>query len=96
MKSLLPHLLTFAYVDPELTRIHSDNNANLSRRVEKRKEVDEAYVVAGGLGAGPVKPKGVVLSFEFNDAELKASNGVGKLMTRKFKFVAPHAPPHLS
>lgn len=101
MKSLLPDLITFAYIDSELLRIHSagaeagDDAA--AARARKRQELDEEYErAARGVREGEFQGEGkeaakarkeTVLLFKFNDGELKSSNGVGKVITRKFQCV---------
>lgn len=58
-----------------------------TRRQEKARELDDAYAMAGKGQAehqgGGKKEKEIVLLFAFNDGELKAANGVGKVVTRK-------------
>ncbi|KAM0747754.1 P-loop containing nucleoside triphosphate hydrolase protein [Meredithblackwellia eburnea MCA 4105] len=89
IKSLLPELVTFAYIDSEILRVHSAGADEAAvRRAEKQKELDEAYQMAanGEEDSGEKrgrKEKEIVLLFNFNDGELKAANGVGKVMSRK-------------
>lgn len=86
IKSLLPRLITFAYIDSELLRVHSAGAGEASsRRAGKAKQLDDAYELAGSNDAPQVKAKNdVVLLFSFNDGELKSSNGAGKVKNRKF------------
>ncbi|SCZ94454.1 BZ3500_MvSof-1268-A1-R1_Chr12-2g03910 [Microbotryum saponariae] len=99
IKSLLPQLVTFAYIDAEMLRIHS-TSANpsghdgaeddaRSRRMKKARELDEAYAEAAAqvqeVGGSHNKKESAVLMFSFNDGELKSSNGVGKVITRKWQ-----------
>jgi DEAD/DEAH box helicase domain-containing protein len=93
MKSLLPELITFAYIDAELLRVHSAGSETKARQQQKKMELDEAYRLAGSGAAEEraKKDKGeVVLLFEFNDGELKSSNGVGKVFNRKLKYVSSY------
>ncbi|KAK4700620.1 DEAD/DEAH box helicase domain-containing protein, partial [Phenoliferia sp. Uapishka_3] len=96
IKSLLPSLITFAYIDSELLRVHSaggdeEEKKKQTRRQEKARELDEDYerlnrANANGdsaEGRGWKKEKEIVLLFSFNDGELKAANGVGKVVTKK-------------
>lgn len=99
MKSLLPDLITFAYIDSELLRIHSAGaeagSDAAAARAKKRQELDDEYERAARgakegefLGEGKEVEKArkeTVLLFKFNDGELKSSNGVGKVITRKFQ-----------
>lgn len=106
MKSLLPSLITFAYIDSELLRIHAAGNNEVDpRRRDKMQELDEEYERAAraptegedGEDAPAAKPskKDVVLIFKFNDGELKSSNGVGKVITRKWQYVGQTRRSHL-
>ena len=93
MKSLLPELITFAYIDSELLRIHASGNTEGDpRRRDKMQELDEEYERAARAltedGEEPPSKKSkkdVVLIFKFNDGELKSINGVGKVITRKWQ-----------
>lgn len=98
MKSLLPDLITFAYIDSELLRIHSaTGGGEAAEKARKRQELDEEYErAARGVQEGEFlgdnkefskSKKDVVLLFTFNDGELKSSNGVGKVITKKFQCV---------
>ncbi|KDE02482.1 hypothetical protein MVLG_06962 [Microbotryum lychnidis-dioicae p1A1 Lamole] len=99
IKSLLLQLITFAYIDAEMLRIHS-TSANpsghdgaeddaRSRRMKKARELDGAYAEAAAqvqeVGGSDNKKESVALMFSFNDGELKSSNGVGKVITRKWQ-----------
>jgi DEAD/DEAH box helicase domain-containing protein len=93
IKSLLPGLITFAYIDKDLMRIHEDSlaerdrvNAKGKSRKDRREEVDKAYEKAAAEGGDAERleeEEDVVLQFQFNDGELKSSNGVGKVITRR-------------
>lgn len=92
MKSLLPELITFAYIDSELLRIHASGSEGDPRSRDKQHELDEEYERAarGPTDDGDEAPSGkskkdVVLLFKFNDGELKSINGVGKVITRKWQ-----------
>ncbi|GAA5874366.1 hypothetical protein JCM1840_001361 [Sporobolomyces johnsonii] len=99
IKSLLPSLISFAYIDSDLLRVHSaadpssSEDPRAAKREQRARELDEAYR-AGAAGeeardvGGKEKAKkggGTVLLFGFNDGELKSENGVGKVVTRKFQ-----------
>lgn len=89
IKSLLPSLISFAYVDAEALRVHAlgANEAN-RKRIEKQRDLDEAFQAASSTSSSSSKGKGkeeTVLFFAFNDGELKAANGVGKVISRKFQ-----------
>ncbi|GAA5961287.1 hypothetical protein JCM21900_006508 [Sporobolomyces salmonicolor] len=99
IKSLLPSLISFAYIDSDLLRVHSAADPSFSedpraaKREQRARELDEAYRAgAAGEEARDVNgseraKKGgeTVLLFGFNDGELKSENGVGKVVTRKFQ-----------
>ena len=82
IKSLLPLLVTFAYIDSELLRVHSAGGDAKARREQKKRELDEAYALAGKPDQPARLKNEVVLLFSFNDGELKSSNGVGKVFSR--------------
>lgn len=78
IKSLLPHLITFAYIDSELLRVHSAGGDDAAaKRAQKTRELDEAYALAGAGQDPESKPKKkeIVLLFSFNDGEIKATSG---------------------
>lgn len=92
MKSLLPELITFAYIDSELLRVHATGSEGDQRRRDKMQELDEEYERAAREPTEddieqPSKngKKDVVLIFKFNDGELKSINGVGKVITKKWQ-----------
>lgn len=95
MKALLPTLITFAYIDSELLRIHSSGVAPVptnsteakERRERKKRELDEAFALGGGKGKEKASEDQTVLLFKFNDGELKSANGVGKFITKRFAYV---------
>lgn len=107
IKSLLPDVVSFAYISSDLLRVHASTQApsddpRVAKRQQKARELDEAFR-AGGAGedrdaAGGEKreQKETVLLFAFNDGELKSENGAGKIVTRKFQSVAscPPSLPH--
>lgn len=86
IKALLPLLVSFAYIDSELLRVHSAGGGSEAsqRREKKTHELDVAYQVASGNPTSPQKGEETVLLFSFNDGELKSSNGAGKIISRKF------------
>ncbi|GJN93801.1 hypothetical protein Rhopal_006859-T1 [Rhodotorula paludigena] len=94
IKSLLPELVSFAYIDSQHLRVHAaaaadeDEDDRTSKRERKNRELDEAYR-AGGVGEEAREMDGkktgeTVLLFSFHDGELKSDNGVGKIFNRKF------------
>lgn len=94
IKSLLPELITFAYISSDNLRVHAaagaEEDPHAAAREKKRRELDEAYR-AGSLGEAAKaldKAKNAnptVLLFSFNDGELRSENGVGKVMRKKFQ-----------
>lgn len=90
IKSLLPKLVTFAYIDSEALRVHSEGAAaahdahkqTREAREKRRREIDALYAEAVGAKQEEGVPR--VLLFAFNDGELKSANGVGKVITRRF------------
>lgn len=105
IKSLLPELVSFAYIDSQHLRVHAaaaadeDEDDRTSKRERKNRELDEAYR-AGGVGEEAREMDGkktgeTVLLFSFHDGELKSDNGVGKIFNRKFSYVSSellHSP----
>ncbi|GAA5939438.1 hypothetical protein JCM10213_008660 [Rhodosporidiobolus nylandii] len=94
IKSLLPALVSFAYIDSDTLRVHAADappeDPRTAERQQKALELDEAYRAAGvGEEAADVgrrkEAKETVLLFAFNDGELKSENGAGKIVTRKFQ-----------
>ncbi|GAA5908045.1 hypothetical protein JCM5296_004364 [Sporobolomyces johnsonii] len=99
IKSLLPSLISFAYIDSDLLRVHSaadpssSEDPRAAKREQRARELDEAYRAgaageeARDVGGKEKAKKGgeTVLLFGFNDGELKSENGVGKVVTRKFQ-----------
>ncbi|GAA5980934.1 hypothetical protein JCM11641_005489 [Rhodosporidiobolus odoratus] len=93
IKSLLPELVSFAYIDSDSLRLHASappDDPKAEKRQQKALELDEAFR-AGAIGqeaqdVGKSKEvKDTVLLFAFNDGELKSENGAGKIVTRKFQ-----------
>ncbi|GAA5990376.1 hypothetical protein JCM10908_007343 [Rhodotorula pacifica] len=94
IKSLLPEVITFAYISSDILRVHAssipEDDPHAAAREKKRLELDEAYR-AGAIGeaANPAgtaaKGETSVLLFSFNDGELRSENGVGKVMRKKFQ-----------
>ncbi|GAA5888384.1 hypothetical protein JCM6882_008599 [Rhodosporidiobolus microsporus] len=96
IKSLLPEVVSFAYISSDVLRVHASSSSSSSsddprarKREQKARELDEAYR-AGGIGeeakeVGRSKPSETVLLFAFNDGELKSENGAGKIVTKKFQ-----------
>ncbi|KAM0786192.1 hypothetical protein ACM66B_006997 [Microbotryomycetes sp. NB124-2] len=95
IKSLLPDLVTFAYIDAELMRIHAtganpddEKSAAADKRRQRMQGLDEEFeraslaLAAEAAGTSASKPakKDVVLMFSFNDPDLKSSNGLGKVV----------------
>ncbi|KAK4049985.1 ATP-dependent 3'-5' DNA helicase [Microbotryomycetes sp. JL201] len=94
IKSLLPELVTFAYIDAELMRIHAtganaddEKSAAADKRRQRMQELDEEFekaslALAAEAAAPSARPakKDVVLMFSFNDPDLKSSNGLGKVV----------------
>jgi DEAD/DEAH box helicase domain-containing protein len=94
IKSLLPEVVTFAYIDSDQLRVHASaapDDAHAAKRAQKQRELDEAYR-AGGAGEEATDERRAgggetVLLFSFNDGELRSENGVGKVITKKFQCV---------
>lgn len=94
IKSLLPTLIKFAYIDRDMLQVHASGEAD-SEKARKRQERDELFVLqpaespaseANDLPrAGPSNPRepdDQVLVFEFNDGELKGKGG--KVIHKRF------------
>lgn len=92
IKSLLPDLVTFAYIDSDLMRIHAtganpddEKTTAADKRRQRLQKLDEEYekaslaILAEQTAQQPAK-KDVVLMFSFNDPDLKSSNGLGKVV----------------
>lgn len=79
MKSLLPGLINFAYIEPETLRVHHQGAET------KTQEKDEAF--ASAAAPPPMDAEQQVLFFQFNDGELKASNKGGKVVKKRNRFV---------
>ncbi|GAA6037733.1 hypothetical protein JCM8097_002314 [Rhodosporidiobolus ruineniae] len=109
IKSLLPDVISFAYISSDNLRVHASSSSSSSpseadlqaqKRQQKQRELDEAYR-AGGAGEEAKETRGAretVLLFAFNDGELKSENGAGKIINKKFqrrakKGEAPTPPP---
>lgn len=93
IKSLLPELVSFAYIDSEVLRVHAsaapaDADPRTAKREQRMRELDEAYRSAGageeGQDDGRKKSGETVLLFSFNDGELKSPSGAGKIINKKF------------
>ncbi|GAA6014536.1 hypothetical protein JCM10207_001638 [Rhodosporidiobolus poonsookiae] len=94
IKSLLPEVVSFAYIDSAHLRIHatpasaSAADAQAEKRRQKARELDEAYR-AGGAGEEAKETRGkkeeTVLLFAFKDGELKGENGAGKIINKRFQ-----------
>lgn len=89
IKALLPDLISFAYIDSELLRVNPAGGGSEAsqRKGKKAQELDLAYEAAAASTSDlPSKSEETVLLFSFNDGELKSSNGVGKVISRKFRY----------
>ncbi|GAA5861985.1 hypothetical protein JCM8547_001547 [Rhodosporidiobolus lusitaniae] len=92
IKSLLPEVVSFAYMSSDVLRVHAQptsDDPRLAKRQQKARELDEAYRL-GGTGEETVgllrkEPTETVLHFAFNDGELKSENGAGKIVLKKFQ-----------
>lgn len=73
LKSLMPKLIKFAYIDPTVLQIHAP-----TKTAEKDKEFEMAVTEQRETAEQ-------VLLFEFNDGELKAANRGGKTVTRRWQ-----------
>ncbi|TNY24113.1 hypothetical protein DMC30DRAFT_346352 [Rhodotorula diobovata] len=91
IKSLLPELVSFAYIDSEVLRVHAsaapaDADPRTAKREQRMRELDEAYRSAGageeGQDDGRKKSGETVLLFSFNDGELKSPSGAGKIINK--------------
>lgn len=87
IKSLLPDLIRFAYIDRDLLQVHAAGDD--SEKARKQQERDQLFVIKDPTQtedpAAPSRPsheEGQVLVFEFNDGELKGKGG--KVVHRKF------------
>jgi DEAD/DEAH box helicase domain-containing protein len=92
IKSLLPSLIRFAYIDRDLLQVHALGDD--SEKAKKQLERDQLYVINDGNNAegdasasssgqtGTGAPE-QVLVFEFNDGELKGKGG--KVITKRFQ-----------
>jgi len=99
IKSLLPELVSFAYIDSDVLRVHTsaaaspstESDPRAAKREKRQRELDEAYRTAGAgeeSREGEVKKSGeTVLLFSFNDGELKSPSGAGKIINKKFSCV---------
>lgn len=87
IKSLLPSLIRFAYIDRDLLQVHAAGDD--SEKAKKQQERDQLFVIRDPGQqheevAGPSNKtgeEGQVLVFEFNDGELKGKGG--KVIHRK-------------
>ncbi|GEM12534.1 DNA/RNA helicase, DEAD/DEAH boxtype [Rhodotorula toruloides] len=91
IKSLLPDVVTFAYIDSDQLRVHAagtSDDAQAAKWKQRQRDLDEAYR-AGGVGEQATEGRRTggetVLLFSFNDGELRSENGVGKVITKKFQ-----------
>ncbi|KAI5481435.1 DNA/RNA helicase, DEAD/DEAH box type [Pseudohyphozyma bogoriensis] len=83
IKSLLPALITFAYIDEEMLRVHAAGGDE--EKAKKEKEKDEIYQFASSDKGKETGAKESVLLFVFNDGELKSSNSVSGKVGGKFR-----------
>jgi DEAD/DEAH box helicase domain-containing protein len=79
IKSLLPNLIKFAYLDQEALQVHL-HGADAG----KGKEKEDSYTTE----EKPEKTD-LVLFFQFNDGELKSSNKGGKVLKKRLRFADP-------
>lgn len=89
IKSLLPSLVRFAYIDRDLLQVHAIGDED-AEKAKKRQERDELFVVKGPETDGSTSQPGPsaegaeqVLVFEFNDGELKGKGG--KVIHKRFQ-----------
>ena len=88
IKSLLPTLVRFAYIDRSLLQVHALGDD--SEKTKKQQERDALFVLnqTNGSDAAPsvaddsAEAHEQVLVFEFNDGELKGKGG--KVIHKKF------------
>jgi DEAD/DEAH box helicase domain-containing protein len=89
IKSLLPDLIRFAYIDKDLLQVHAVGDD--SEKLRKQQERDNLFVIRKpGEPDGPSIARSTtsqtgeeqVLVFEFNDGELKGKGG--KVVHKKF------------
>ena len=87
IKSLLPTLIRFAYIDRELLQVHAIGDD--SEKARKKQERDQMFVLSETINGDPESEKNgadkgneQVLVFEFNDGELKGKGG--KVITKRF------------
>lgn len=87
IKSLLPDLIRFAYIDRDLLQVHAAGDD--SEKARKQQERDQLFMIkdpnqaeqpVAGASNGNTE-EGQVLVFEFNDGELKGKGG--KVFHRK-------------
>lgn len=84
IKSLLPTLIRFAYIDRDLLQVHAAGED--TEKAKKQQARDQLFVIKEpGQPEGPAASssgeQGQVLVFEFNDGELKGKGG--KVIHRK-------------
>ncbi|GAA5825378.1 hypothetical protein JCM3770_003514 [Rhodotorula araucariae] len=95
IKSLLPDLVSFAYIDSDILRVHAsaapptaESDPRAAKREQRMRELDEAYRAAGAIEEGRDRAGAnggeTVLLFSFNDGELKSPSGAGKIINKKF------------
>lgn len=85
IKSLLPTLIKFAYIERSLLQVHAEGHD--AEKARKAQERDRLFVIPGpdsvaGNGMPQVKDEEQVLVFEFNDGELKGKGG--KVIHKRF------------
>ncbi|CAD6569915.1 MAG: hypothetical protein CYPHOPRED_003651 [Cyphobasidiales sp. Tagirdzhanova-0007] len=87
IKSLLPNLIRFAYIDRELLQVHAMGDD--SEKARKKQERDQMFMLndltSQDSTADPSTSQSgneQVLVFEFNDGELKGKGG--KVITKRF------------
>ncbi|GAA98907.1 uncharacterized protein L969DRAFT_76721 [Mixia osmundae IAM 14324] len=87
MKALLPELVRFAYIAPELLKIHMEGAEQKPQSGKfGKKDKDNAENESFELpDMSRVDPDEQVLIFEFTDGEVKAEKGGGKFNSRRRK-----------
>jgi DEAD/DEAH box helicase domain-containing protein len=78
IKSLLPELVRFAYIDPAHLTIHAEEEG--AKSWSKQRERDEEYNIRKP-GTDTPKHEALILVFEFNDGELNLAGKATKTGT---------------
>ena len=82
IKSLLPKLVDFIYVEPDVLSVHLQGAEAKGKGKSKAAAADDEYAQAAVEGP-PKAAEDHVLLFQFNDGELKSSNKGGKVFTNR-------------